>query len=178
MVFSRFLQSVLETIRYICIESNKCWFSKWRTLNNSTTWSYSCIPKENKSRNYLKIWRPITLLNTVYKIASGSIADRIKQVLDKLISTDQTGFIEGRFIGKNSRLVYDLLQFTEEKHIPGLLLLIDFEKAFDSVSWSFINKVLKFFNFGPSILKFHAFNALLPLILSESMYRTISRQKV
>ena len=47
-------------------------------------------------------------------------------------------------------LVYDLLQFTEENYIPGLLLLIDFEKAFDSVSWSFINKVLKFFNFGPS----------------------------
>ena len=96
-----------------------------------------------------KNWRHITLLNTVYKIASGCIANRIKQVLDKLINTDQTGFIEGRFIGENTRLVYDILQFTEEEHIPGLLLLIDFEKAFDSLSWSFINKVLKLFNFGP-----------------------------
>ena len=67
-------------------------------------------------------------------------------MLDKLISTDQTGFIEGRFIGKNTRLVYDLLQFTDEKHISGLLLLIDLEKAFEFVPWSFINKVLKFFN--------------------------------
>ena len=73
------------------------------------------------------------------------------EVLDKLISTDQTGFIKGRYIGENTRLVYDLLQFTEENNIPGLLLLIDFEKAFDSLSWSFINKVLQFFNFGPSI---------------------------
>ena len=73
-------------------------------------------------------------------------------MLDKLINTDQTGFIEGRFIGENTRLVYDILPFTEEEHIPGLLLLIDFEKAFDSLSWSFINKVLKFFNFGPSII--------------------------
>ena len=111
-----------------------------------------CIPKESKCRNYLKNWRPITLLNTVYKIASGCIANRIKKVLDKLINTDQTGFIEGRFIGENTRLVYDVLQFTEEQNIPGLLLLIDFEKAFDSVSWSFINKVLKFFKFGPSII--------------------------
>ena len=110
-----------------------------------------CIPKENKSRNVLKNWRPITLLNTIYKIASGSIASRIKTVLDKLISTDQTGFIKGRYIGENTRLVYDLLQFTEENNIPGLLLLIDFEKAFDSLSWSFINKVLQFFNFGSSI---------------------------
>ena len=44
-----------------------------------------------------------------------------------------------------------MLQFTEENNIPGLLLLIDFEKAFDSLSWSFIDKVLQFFNFGPSI---------------------------
>ena len=110
-----------------------------------------CIPKENKCRNALKNWRPITLLNTIYKVASGSIASRIKTVLDKLISTDQTGFIKGRYIGENTRLVYDLLQFTEENNIPGLLLLIDFEKAFDSLSWSFINKVLQFFNFGPSI---------------------------
>lgn len=110
-----------------------------------------CIPKENKNRHFLKNWRPISLLNTVYKIASGSIADRIKKVLNKLISTDQTGFIEGRFIGENTRLMYDLMQFTEEQNIPGLLLLIDFEKAFDSLSWSFINKVLKLYNFGPSI---------------------------
>ena len=52
-----------------------------------------------------------------------------------------------------TRLVYDLLQLTDEKHIPRLLLLMDFEKAFDSVSWSFINKLLKFFNFGPSIIE-------------------------
>ena len=64
----------------------------------------------------------------------------------------QTGFIEGTFIGKNTRLVYDILQFTEEERIPGILLLVDFEKAFDSLSWSFVNKVLKFFNFGPSII--------------------------
>ena len=110
-----------------------------------------CIPKENKCRNNLKNWRPITLLNTIYKIASGSIASRIKNVLDKLIATEQTGFIKDRYIGENTRLVYDLLQFTEEQNIPGLLLLIDFEKAFDSLSWSFIHKVPQFFNFGPSI---------------------------
>jgi hypothetical protein len=43
------------------------------------------------------------------------------------------------------------MQYTEEENIPGLLLLIDFEKAFDSISWSFIQKTLQFFNFGTSI---------------------------
>jgi hypothetical protein len=55
-----------------------------------------------------------------------------------LIDFDQTGFISGRYIGENIRLIYDILQYTEENEIPGLLLLIDFEKAFDSVSWEFL----------------------------------------
>lgn len=112
----------------------------------------TCLPKGNKPRHFLKNWRPISLLNTVYKIGSGVIAARFKKVLDKLINSDQTGFIRGRFIGENLRLIYDILQYTEENDIPGLLLLIDFEKAFDSVSWEFLFGVLKFFNFGESII--------------------------
>ena len=77
----------------------------------------------------------------MYKIASASIANRLKTVLDKLINKDQSCFISGRYIGDNTRLVYDLMQFVEENNIPGLLLLIDFEKAFDSLSWSFMQKV-------------------------------------
>ena len=113
----------------------------------------TCIPKENKPKQFLKNWRPLTLLDTVYKIASGSIAKRLKLVLPDLISNDQTGFLKGRFIGENTRLIYDMLQYTEENNIPGLLILIDFEKAFDSLSWSFIHKALKFLNFGNSFRK-------------------------
>lgn len=113
----------------------------------------TCIPKENKAKQFLKNWRPLTLLDTVYKIASGTIANRLKLVLDTIISKDQTGFLKGRYIGENTRLVYDLLKYTEENDIPGLLLLIDFEKAFDSLSWAFIHKALKFLNFGESVRK-------------------------
>ena len=60
----------------------------------------TCIPKGDKPKQFLKNWRPITLLNTIYKIGSGCIANRIKIFLDKLIHTDQTGFIKGRFIGE------------------------------------------------------------------------------
>lgn len=52
-------------------------------------------------------------------------------------------------MGENIRLVYDIMHFTEYNDIPGLLMLIDFEKAFDSISWNFIYKALEFFNFGP-----------------------------
>ena len=51
------------------------------------------------------------------------------------------------------RLMYDLLFLTEEINTPGMFVLIDFEKAFDSVSHKFLNNVLQYFNFGPSIQK-------------------------
>ena len=111
----------------------------------------TCIPKGNKPKEYLKNWRPITLLNTVYRIGTGCIANRIKSFLPKLIHTDQSGFIKDRYIAENLRLIYDLLHYTEANNIPEILLLIDFEKAFDSLSWSFINKTLKTFRFGPSV---------------------------
>ena len=45
------------------------------------------------------------------------------------------------------------MHYTEEQNIPGLLLLIDCKKAFDSVSWSFIYETLKYFGFGTSIIQ-------------------------
>ena len=87
-------------------------------------------------------------------MASAVIANRIKTVSDILISEEQKDFISVRFIGENARTIYDILHVFETKRqeIPGLILSIDFEKAFDTVSWKFIHKVLKFCNFGPSII--------------------------
>ena len=91
----------------------------------------SCLPKGDKPRMFLKNWRPISLLSVVYKIASSAIANRLKSVLDQIISKFQTGFLKGRFIGENTRLVYDIMHYIEKKNLPGLLMLVDFQKAFD-----------------------------------------------
>lgn len=113
----------------------------------------SLIPKGDKPRNFLRNWRPISLLNVTYKIASSCIANRIKGVLSNLISFDQNGFLKGRYTGDCIRTVYDIMHSLQEDQSPGILFSIDFEKAFDSVSLSFIRKVLDLFNFGPSILQ-------------------------
>ena len=71
-------------------------------------------------------YRPICLSNTVYKMASASKARRIKTVIDKLISRDQSGypfkniFKSGRYIGHNTQIVYDLKQLVDEKNITEL----------------------------------------------------------
>ena len=107
----------------------------------------TCIPKGNKARNSLKNWRPITLLNTIYKFYSGIWANRIK-LLPNLIGKSQKGFVQGRFIGENTVLTLDILNETKLKGEEGLLILVDFEKAFDCISWEYISKTLKFFNFS------------------------------
>ena len=81
------------------------------------------------------------------KLASGTIANCTKNCLHKLISDTQTGFIKGRYIGESTRLVYDIMEYLENKQKPGLLMLIDFEKAFDSISWKFMYNVIEFLGF-------------------------------
>ena len=61
------------------------------------------IPKKDANLNSIEKWRPLTLLNCDYKIATKAIASRIKMFLPKLFSDDQTGFIGDRVIGENIR---------------------------------------------------------------------------
>ena len=109
------------------------------------------IPKKDKNRLFLKNWRPLTLLNTDYKIIATILASRIKGSLPIIISDDQTGYIKGRFIGTNIRLIEDIIVFTNMNKVTGILLTIDFEKAFDSLRWPFILKALEAFGFGEKI---------------------------
>ena len=55
--------------------------------------------------------------------------------------------MSGRYVGDNVRLIYDLIAYLNERNLPGVLPNVDFEKAFDSVDWKFMFKVLKAFGF-------------------------------
>jgi hypothetical protein len=109
------------------------------------------IPKKDKDRLHLKNWRPITLLNVDYKIFAKVIANRMSKILPTIIHEDQTGYLPGRFIGCNIRQIEDIIFYTNLHNIPGILLTIDFEKAFDSIKWEFVDKSLEAFNFGPNL---------------------------
>ena len=57
-----------------------------------------------------------------------------------------------RFIGENIRLLESVICFAKENNIPGLILFLDFEKAFDTLEWTFIRKTLEHFGFGKGII--------------------------
>lgn len=111
------------------------------------------VPKKDKIRTLLKNWRPISLLNTDYKILTKCLSFRVQKVLPSLIDPDQTGFLKGRYIGENIRTIADIIDYTNLKNKPGIVLLIDFEKAFDTIRWSFIVKALTLFNFGSEFIQ-------------------------
>ena len=101
---------------------------------------------------YLIFFRPISLLTVDYKILAKVLANRLKKCLPNLIHPDQSGFLKGRNIGSNIRLIIDIIEYTETNDIPGAILLLDIQKAFDSVSHDFLLKVLKHFNFDQKFI--------------------------
>ncbi|KAL9969964.1 hypothetical protein ACROYT_G022257 [Oculina patagonica] len=98
------------------------------------------IPKEDSDLLDIQNWRPITLLNIDYKIASKALAKRIESVLPKLVHSDQTGFMKGRYIAENIRLINDVMEYTMTEKKGGILVSLDFKKAFDTLEWQFIMK--------------------------------------
>ena len=107
----------------------------------------------NLDRNNLGNWRPITLLNTDYKILSKLISLRLQPVLDNIINMNQRGFMRGRDISELIRQIDDSLFVARQQKLPGILASVDFRKAFDSVSKKTIVHALKLFNFGPKMIK-------------------------
>ncbi len=103
-------------------------------------------------KTLIKNYRPISLTNYDYKIICFVLANRLQKVLDSIIHKDQSGYIKKRYIGSNARLLEDYFEHCESAQIPGILLFLDFEKAFDSVEWNFMISVLEKFNFGKGFI--------------------------
>ena len=111
------------------------------------------IPKRNKNPLLPSSYRPITLLNIDYKIIASVINSRMKCYLNELIRPGQNGFIEGRHIGDNIRLLFDVINLTAANEIPGSIFTADIRKAFDSLNWDFMLRVVEKYCFGLTVLK-------------------------
>ena len=113
----------------------------------------SLIPKPQKDLRFLKSWRPISLLATDYKLLTKALSMKLQMVIPNLINSDQVGYIKGRNICENVRIIDDIMVYTKLNKISGFLTLVDFEKAFDTIEWSFLFKTLQCFNFGEHFIK-------------------------
>ena len=110
------------------------------------------LEKKDKDKRYIENWRPISLLNVDYKIISKALATRVKKVLPSLITSQQTAYIQNRFISETGRLISDILEMSDKLNVGGFIAAMDIEKAFDSLDHTFLVSVLKKFGFGDDLI--------------------------
>lgn len=109
----------------------------------------SVIPKPGKDDTKLSNYRPISLLNVDYKIYMDILANRFKNILNDVIGKDQNGFLPERHLRYNIRSIVNSLHYYHiHKEKKFALITVDMEKAFDSLRWDFLLKVLKEMNIG------------------------------
>jgi hypothetical protein len=99
-------------------------------------------------KDLLKNYRPITLLCTHYKIMTRVLSDRLAKMVHTLVHASQTGFIKGRYIGENIRLVLDLIEWCKHQDIAGYAIFLDMMKACDRCSWVHVHQVTKAVGLG------------------------------
>ena len=95
-----------------------------------------------KLPNNIKQFRPICLLNVIYKIITKALTLRLTKIAGRIISSNQTAFIPGRNIIDGVVILQEVLHKLRVKKEQGIVLKLDFEKAHDRVDWSFLEEVL------------------------------------
>ena len=113
----------------------------------------SVIAKEGKDGTICSNYRPISVLNVDYRLFTAILARRMENILPEMISLDQTGFIKHRQTHDNIRRTLHIIQHIKEKKLEAAILGMDAEKAFDSVSWDFLFRVMKKFNFPKGFIR-------------------------
>ena len=93
-------------------------------------------------------YRPITLLNTDYKLAARVIASRLGPLLNHVVDSTQTGFLPQRWIGDNILAHLETIDFHQHSQQPGVLLFLDFEKAFDRLDRPWMERCMAAVGFG------------------------------
>jgi hypothetical protein len=106
------------------------------------------IPKHSNADS-VDQYRPIAMANFKFKVISKIIADRLTSILPEIISSNQKGFIKGRNIKDCLCLASETINILDKKSSGGnLALKIDIKKAFDTLDWKFLLKVLNCFGFN------------------------------
>jgi hypothetical protein len=105
------------------------------------------IPKEKDARTMNK-YRPISLLNCSYKIFTKVLTNRLGRVIDRLVASNQTTFIKGGYILESVVTAHEVVHSVHQGKKQGVVLKLDYEKAYDKVNWQYLLDILEKRGFG------------------------------
>lgn len=147
-IVNEFYKVFKEKISGILKEVYKEIFDKRELDQRMSIGLMKLIYKRKGSKNNLSNFRPITMLNTDLKILSKILANRMKNILPKIIVTNQAYGVRGRDIADITSGVRDIISYLNETQKDGYVVNLDFEKAFDRVEHDFLFAILERFGFG------------------------------
>ncbi|XP_013624949.1 PREDICTED: uncharacterized protein LOC106331168 [Brassica oleracea var. oleracea] len=124
-------------------------FRNGRLLKDLNTTAITLIPKKPEACT-LGDYRPISCCNIVFKVISKIIANQLKPILRVSVSPNQAAFLKGRSLGENVLLASELIRdYNKSSCLRSSMLKVDIRKAFDTVCWDFVIKILKAQGFPP-----------------------------
>jgi len=131
---AEFYKTFWNSVGWLLVDSLNCTYNCGELSNTQKQAIITLIEKKGKDKWNICNWRPISLINVDAKIGAKAIATRVQKVLPDIIHHNQNALIKGRTILDAVRTIDDILEYSERKKINGLLVAIDFQKAFDSVN--------------------------------------------
>jgi len=109
------------------------------------TW-VTLIPKKEGAVE-ISEFRPISMVGSIYKVIAKILSRRIKAVISDLVGENQTAFISGRQILDGALIANETVHWLKKKKMEGILLKLDFQKAYDSVNLESLDIVMEMMGF-------------------------------
>ncbi|RVX14665.1 Transposon TX1 uncharacterized 149 kDa protein [Vitis vinifera] len=138
-----FWQECWDFVKEEVVEMFKEFFEHGSFAKSLNTTFLVLIPKKGGAED-LRDFRPISLLGGLYKLLAKVLANRLKKVLDRVVSVDQNAFVRGRQILDASLVANEVIDYWKKRKEKGLICKLDIEKAYDSINWKFLMKRVLF----------------------------------
>ncbi|GKV05101.1 hypothetical protein SLEP1_g17145 [Rubroshorea leprosula] len=141
-----FIKKMWPTIKQDIVDFVKKFWANGRLVKGSNSSFIVLIPKKESPQG-LGDYRPISLVGCLYKIISKLLANRLRKVMPTIISQNQSAFVGKRFIADGIVIANEIIHEAKKRRRPTLIFKADFEKAYDSVNWKFLELMMEKFGF-------------------------------